>query len=108
LLTVTGRKSGEQRITPLVFLRNGEDLVVVGSLAGYDSHPAWYLNITANPNCYVQLDYDKYTAVGRDATEQERAELWPKLTEMFPPWGYFQSQTDRPFAIVILTPTGPA
>ncbi|RLQ21073.1 nitroreductase family deazaflavin-dependent oxidoreductase [Seongchinamella sediminis] len=108
LLTVIGRKSGEKRTTPLVFLRNGDDLVVVGSLAGYDTHPAWYLNISANPDCWVQLDRDRYTAVGRDATAEEREELWPRLVEMFPPWGYFQSQTDRPFSIVILSPTGPA
>jgi len=104
LLTTIGRKSGEKRTTPLVFLRNGDDLVVVGSLAGYDSHPAWYLNITANPDCWLQLDHDKMTAVGRDVTDAEREELWPKLTEMFPPWGFFQDQTDRPFSIVILSP----
>jgi deazaflavin-dependent oxidoreductase (nitroreductase family) len=108
LLTTIGRKSGEKRTTPLVFLRNGDDMVVVGSLAGYDTHPAWYLNITANPDCWLQLDHDKMTAVGRDVTDEEREELWPKLTAMFPPWGFFQDQTDRPFSIVILSPTGPA
>jgi deazaflavin-dependent oxidoreductase (nitroreductase family) len=108
LLTTIGRKSGEKRTTPLVFLRNGDDMVVVGSLAGYDTHPAWYHNASANSDCWIQLDHDKSTAVARDVTDEERAELWPKLTEMFPPWGYFQSQTDRPFAIVILSPTGPA
>ena len=108
LLTCTGRKSGEQRTTPLVFLQHGEEMVVVGSLAGYDSHPAWYLNISANPECRVQLDHNKMTAVARDASAEEREALWPKLTAMFPPWGFFQKQTDRPFAIKILSPTGPA
>ncbi|MCB1696547.1 MAG: nitroreductase family deazaflavin-dependent oxidoreductase [Pseudomonadales bacterium] len=108
LLTCVGRKSGEKRTTPLVFLQNGDDMIVVGSLAGYDTHPAWYLNVGANPQCWVQRDHNKMAAVARDATEQERAELWPKLTAMFPPWGYFQQQTDRPFAVVILSPTGPA
>jgi deazaflavin-dependent oxidoreductase (nitroreductase family) len=108
LLTVVGRKSGEQRTTPLVFLQDGEQMVVVGSLAGYDQHPTWYLNISANPNCWVQLDRKKMTAVARDATPEEREALWPKLDAVFPAWSYFQRQTDRPFAIVILTPTGPA
>ena len=108
LLTVIGRKSGEQRTTPLVFLQHGNDMVVVGSLAGYDSHPAWYLNISANPECWVQLDHKKMKAVGRDASDQERKDLWPKLTELFPAWGYFQNQTDRPFAVVILSSAGPA
>ena len=108
LLTTTGRKSGEQRTTPLVFLQDGEDMIVVGSLAGYDSHPAWYLNVSANPKCQVQLDRRKLAAVARNASDEERTALWPRLNALFPPWGYFQSQTDRPFAIVVLSPTGPA
>jgi deazaflavin-dependent oxidoreductase (nitroreductase family) len=108
LLTCLGRTSGEQRTVPLVFLQDGEDMVIVGSLAGYDRHPAWYLNISANPQCWVQLDSRKMTAVARNATDEERQELWPKLTAIFPVWGYFQKQTDRPFPVVILSPTGPA
>ena len=108
LLTVLGRKSGEQRTTPLVFLQDGERMVVVGSLAGYDQHPAWYRNVSPNPNCWVQLDRKKMPAVARDARPEEREALWPKLDMVFPAWGFFQKQTDRPFPIVILTPTGQA
>ncbi|MBW2713007.1 MAG: nitroreductase family deazaflavin-dependent oxidoreductase [Deltaproteobacteria bacterium] len=108
LLTCVGRKSGEERTTPLVFLQDGDEMVIVGSLAGYDSHPAWVLNANANPECWVQLDDKKMTTVARDATDAEREELWPKLNALFPPWGFFQSQTERPFAIKILTATGPA
>lgn len=108
LLTTIGRKSGEKRTTPAVFMRNGKDMVVVGSLAGYEEHPAWVRNLNANPNCWVQLDFDKYTAVARDATDAERKDLWPRLIQVFPAWGYFQQHTDRPFAIKILSPTGPA
>ena len=56
----------------------------------------------------MQLDNNKMKAVARDATAEEREELWPKLTAMFPPWGFFQEQTDRPFSIAVLSPTGPA
>lgn len=105
LLTCIGRKSGEKRTTPLVFLQNGEEMVIVGSLAGYDTHPAWVLNLRANPECSVQLDANQMTAVARAATDEEREALWPDLTTLFPPWGFFQKQTDRPFAIVILSPT---
>ena len=108
LLTTIGRKSGEQRTTPAVFMRHGQDLVVVGSLAGYDKHPAWVANLDAHPDCWVQLDFDRYTATSRDATPEERKALWPDLVKVFPAWGYFQQQTERPFAIKILTPTGPA
>ncbi len=108
LLTVVGRKSGAKRTVALVFMQDGEEMVVVGSLAGYDTHPAWCLNITANPDCSVQLDDRKMTAIARNASDQERANLWPKLNAMFPVWGHFQKQTDRPFPIVILSPTRPA
>ena len=108
LLTCVGRKSGEKRTTPLIFLQTGEEMVVVGSLAGYDTHPAWVLNLNANSGCWVQLDDKKTAAVSRDATDEEREALWPDLTALFPPWGFFQKQTDRPFAIKILSSTGPA
>ncbi|MBW2244221.1 MAG: nitroreductase family deazaflavin-dependent oxidoreductase [Deltaproteobacteria bacterium] len=108
LLTCVGRKSGEKRTTPLVFLQHGKEMVVVGSLGGYDTHPAWVHNLKANPECWVQLDANRRTATSRDATDAEREALWPDLTALFPPWGYFQKQTDRPFAIVLLSSTGPA
>jgi deazaflavin-dependent oxidoreductase (nitroreductase family) len=108
LLTCVGRKSGEERITPLVFMQHGEDMIIVGSLAGYDSHPAWVHNVRANPECWAQLDDNKMKVVARDASDAEREALWSDLTAMFPPWGFFQKQTDRPFAVVILSPTGAA
>jgi len=108
LLTTIGRKSGKERTVALVFLTHGEEMVVVGSLAGYDSHPAWCHNVAANPDCWVQIDDKKMTAVARNASDEERADLWPKLNAMFPVWGHFQKQTDRPFPIVILSSTGAA
>jgi F420H(2)-dependent quinone reductase len=108
LLTTVGRKSGEKRTVALVFLQNGEDMVIVASLAGYDQNPAWYLNVSANPKCTVQLDRRKMSAAARNASDKERTELWPKLTALLPLWDLFQKQTDRPFPIVILSPTGPA
>ncbi len=108
LLTTIGRKSGKERTVALVFLQHGEEMIVVGSLAGYDQHPAWCLNVNSNPDCWVQLDDRKMKAVARNASDTERRDLWDKLNAMFPVWGHFQKQTDRPFPIVILSPTGPA
>ena len=108
LLTTIGRKSGQQRTVALVFMKDGEEMVVVGSLAGYDRHPAWCLNVTANSDCWVQLDDRRTTAAARNASDQERKDLWPKLNAMFPVWAHFQEQTDRPFPIVILSVTGQA
>jgi deazaflavin-dependent oxidoreductase (nitroreductase family) len=108
LLTTVGRKSGAQRTVALVFLRDGERLVIVASLAGYDHNPAWYANLQANPRCRVQLDSTKMAATARDATDEERKTLWPRLTAVLPLWDLFQKQTTRAFPIVILTPTGQA
>jgi len=108
LLTTVGSKSGQKRTVALVFLQNGEDMVIVASLAGYDRHPAWYGNLRADRNCWVQLDRRKMSAVARDADEKERKDLWPKLTALLPLWTHFQKQTDRQFPIVILSPTGAA
>lgn len=108
LLTVVGRKSGEKRTTPLIFVPDGDRMVITGSLAGYDQNPTWYLNLQADPNCWVQVERKKMTAVARDATAEERKTLWPQLDQMFPGLGYFQTQTERQFPIVILTATGSA
>jgi F420H(2)-dependent quinone reductase len=108
LLTTVGRTSGEPRTVALVFLQQGTDVVVVASLAGYDQNPAWYRNLEANKECWVQLDRKKAKAVARDATDTKRRALWPQLIELLPLWDLFQKQTTRPFPIVIVTPTGPA
>jgi deazaflavin-dependent oxidoreductase (nitroreductase family) len=105
LLTTVGRKSGVERTVALVFLRDGERLVIVASLAGYDQNPAWYGNLQANPRCSVQLDDRKAAATARDATADERRALWPRLVALLPLWDLFQKQTDRAFPIVILTPS---
>jgi deazaflavin-dependent oxidoreductase (nitroreductase family) len=108
LLTTIGKKSGQERTVALVFLRHGESVVIVASLAGYDQNPAWYGNLQANAQCWIQLDRTKSKAVARDATAAERRELWPRLIALLPLWDLFQKQTTRPFPIVIVTPTGPA
>ena len=108
LLTTTGRKSGEPRTVALVFLQDGERMVIVASLAGYDQNPAWYANLQAQPQCRVQLSRKTTTATARAATDAERKELWPRLVAILPLWDLFQKQTTRAFPIVILTPTGPA
>jgi deazaflavin-dependent oxidoreductase (nitroreductase family) len=108
LLTTIGKKSGQQRTVALVFLQHGEEVVIVASLAGYDQNPAWYGNLQANRQCWVQLDRKKSKAVARDATESERRELWPRLIALLPLWDLFQKQTTRPFPIVIVKPAGPA
>ncbi len=108
LLTTIGRKSGEKRTTPLLFLHEGWSVIVIGSLAGYDAHPFWYLNLQANPKCWVQLDDVVMDAVAREATDAERETHWPRVKALFPAYDYFQTTTERKFGLVYLTPTGRA
>lgn len=105
LLTTTGRKSGEPRTAPLLFLEDGENVVLVASQGGLPKHPLWYLNVTADPRVTVQIKRDIREMNARVATEEERAELWPRLTSMYPDFDNYQSWTERTIPVVICIPT---
>jgi deazaflavin-dependent oxidoreductase (nitroreductase family) len=102
LLTTTGRKSGRELTLALIFGRSGNDYVVVASKGGAPEHPAWYLNLDANPNVKVQVKADKFSAHARTANAQERAALWPKMVEIYGPYADYQKRTDRQIPVVIL------
>ena len=78
LLTTTGRKTGQPRISPLYFLRDGDRVVVAASKGGSDKNPMWYLNLKANPKVQVQIKKEVLDLTARDATEEERAQYWPQ------------------------------
>lgn len=104
LVTTIGRKSGEPRVVPLLFLREGNRVVLVASQAGSDKHPLWYLNLKATPAVKVQIKGEVLSLTARDATEQERAEYWPKLTAFYKGFDDYQSWTDRVIPVVICDP----
>jgi deazaflavin-dependent oxidoreductase (nitroreductase family) len=105
LLTTIGRKSGKEFTTPINGIRDGDNYVVVASLAGYDVLPHWYLNLEQNPRVWVQAKDKKVPATARRASREEKAQLWPRLlTEGQPLWAYFQMFTQREFPVVIITP----
>jgi deazaflavin-dependent oxidoreductase (nitroreductase family) len=104
LLTTTGRKTGEPRVSPLLFLREGDRVVLVASQGGAAKHPMWYLNLKADPKITVQIKDEVLYLTARDATEQERAEYWPKLVEMYSSFEDYQAWTDRVIPIVICDP----
>jgi len=101
LVTTIGRKSGEPRVVPLLFLREGSRVVLVASQGGSDKHPLWYLNLKANPEVTVQIKDEILNLTARDASEQERAEYWPKLTAFYKGFDDYQSWTDRVIPVVI-------
>ena len=104
LLTTTGRKTGEPRVSPLLYLREGNRVILVASQGGAATNPMWYLNLKANPKVTVQIKDEVLTLTARDATESERAEYWPKLTAMYSSFDDYQSWTDRVIPVVICDP----
>ena len=104
ILTTKGRRSGESRSTPLIYQRHGDDYVVVASKGGAPEHPAWYLNIEADPEVTVQVQGDRFKAVARTASPDEKPELWKIMTAEWPAYDEYQTKTDRDIPIVVLTP----
>ncbi len=105
-LTTTGRKSGRKRTTLLTSpLQVGESFIVVASRGGDDTHPAWFLNLRANPAVMVGVQGRPARPVtARVGTKAERAELWPRVTARYPHYGDYQKRTEREIPLVYLTP----
>ncbi len=104
LLTTIGRKSGQPRVSPLLFLRDGDRVVLVASQGGRANNPMWYLNLKANPKVTVQIKKEVLNLTARDASEAERAQYWPQLVAMYSSFEDYQSWTDRTIPIVICDP----
>jgi F420H(2)-dependent quinone reductase len=104
LLTTKGRKTGEPRVSPLYFYRDGDTVVVAASKGGSDKHPMWYLNLKADPTVSVQIKDETLQLTARDATEDERNVYWPKLVAMYPTYEDYQSWTNRTIPLVVCEP----
>ena len=104
LLTTTGRKTGEPRVSPLLFWREGNRIVFIASQGGAANNPMWYLNLKANPNVTVQIKDEVLNLTARDATEDERAQYWTKMAQMYTSFDDYQSWTDRVIPVVICDP----
>jgi deazaflavin-dependent oxidoreductase (nitroreductase family) len=104
LLTTTGRKSAERFIFPLFYGQAGDSYIVVASKGGAPQHPGWYRNILANPAVDVQVGTEQFKARARTATGEERARLWQKALEFWPPYADYQKKTEREIPVVVLDP----
>ena len=102
LLTTKGRKSGEAKTLPLIFVQDGETIAIVASKGGAPDHPAWYKNLTAEPRVTVQIKGDVYQAHARTAEGAERERLWPKAVAVWPQYTDYQAATDRKIPVVVL------
>jgi deazaflavin-dependent oxidoreductase (nitroreductase family) len=102
LLTTTGRRTGRPRTWPLTYLPEGDRLIVIASNGGQPNHPAWYLNLRANPLVSVQLGDQTRMMIAQTAEGSERARLWSRVVEEYPAYAGYQQKTDRQIPIVVL------
>jgi deazaflavin-dependent oxidoreductase (nitroreductase family) len=104
LLHHVGRRTGSERVTPVLFLSDGPRLVVVGSKGGAARDPAWVENLRANPMTVVEIGRRRVGVRARPASESERAAYWPRLLEIYPSFGTYQERTERQLPLVVLEP----
>ena len=95
LLTTTGAKSGQQRVSPLAYLAIDQMMIIVGSKAGADTNPDWVHNLRAHPRAHIEVGTDAYDVVARELPVAEREELYPKIVAAAPTFGEYQSKTTR-------------
>lgn len=104
LLDHVGTKSGRRYTSPLLYLLDGPDVVVVASTGGMARDPQWYRNLVAHPDTQVQIRGEVRQVRARTASPDERAALWPRLVETYADYDSYQSWTDREIPVVILEP----
>src|ERR1700761_417823 len=104
LLTATGRRTGRKITSPLIFARDGDDYLIVASMGGAPKHPAWYLNLQANPEAEIQVKADQLAVVAHTASAEEKPRLWKIVTEVWPNYDTYQARTDRNIPVVVLRP----
>jgi deazaflavin-dependent oxidoreductase (nitroreductase family) len=104
LLNTVGRKSGKKRTSPLLYVMDGEDFVIIASKGGAPSHPAWYLNLKGNPEATVEIGDREVRVRAREADSEEKARLWQKMVEMYPTYDDYQKKTEREIPLLVLHP----
>ena len=102
LLSTTGRNTGSTHTVPLLYLRDGDVLVVIASWGGRDHHPDWYLNLEADPSAVVQILGRHRQVTARTATSNERGVWWPRIERAYEAYGRYQARTDREIPVVFL------
>lgn len=105
LLDHVGAKTGTLRTTPLVYVTDGPDIVVVASKGGHPRNPAWYHNLLANPDATIQIGSTRRDVSARLATPDERDRLWPKAVAVYSGYRDYQARAAREIPLVILEPT---
>lgn len=102
LLTTTGARSGQPRVSPVTYTMDGERWVLIASKASAPAHPAWYHNLVANPSVVVEVGDQRYEATARVAAEPERSRLYAERVAVMPRFGEYQQATDREIPVVVI------
>lgn len=103
LLTTIGRKSGQERITPIFYLPDDDRFLLIASNGGAPRHPQWWRNLQAHPQARVQIGRDTLPVMARQADAQERPVLWERITARYPNFAAYQRRTTREIPVVLLT-----
>ena len=104
LLTTTGAKSGQPRLSPLAYFRVDGKLLIVGSFAGADVNPGWVHNLRANPSAHIEVGNDSWDVTAHELSAAERDDLYPKLTALAPAFAEYQAKTTRVIPVFELQP----
>jgi deazaflavin-dependent oxidoreductase (nitroreductase family) len=107
LLTVTGRKSGKERTTPLLYLEDGDNVIIVASKGGFSDSPQWYFNLKANPEAKIQIGSDVRKIKAHEASPEEVARAWPRLVEIYSDFDEYKVRAEmceREIPLMVLTP----
>jgi len=104
LLDHVGAKSGTERTSPLLYVKDGDDVVIVASKGGHPKHPAWFHNLRANPDATIQVGRQRRAVRARVASSEERPRLWEKAVKSYSGYSGYQERTDREIPLVILEP----
>jgi len=102
LLTTTGAKSGQPRVSPLVFTRDGDHIVIIASKGGAPTNPDWYHNITANPVVTVEVGTESFQARASEATGEERDRIYNQVAKQLPGFAAYQEKTTRIIPVILL------
>ena len=106
LLTTRGRSTGESHTVPLLYLRDGETLLVIASYGGRDHHPEWYLNLVADPTVTARVGGRDVVLTARPVSSAERKVWWPKVVAAYNDYAVYQTRTSREIPVVALEPRG--
>jgi deazaflavin-dependent oxidoreductase (nitroreductase family) len=106
ILKTTGRRSGDAKVLPLIYGKDGDQFVIVASKGGAPKHPAWFLNLEANPEVEFQVADKKYRGVAHAAQGAERERLFKMMAGVFPPYNAYKARTEREIPVIVLEPKG--